>query len=321
METKHLGGKITDFKQIDRNGIPVGIVEGYIATWDIDRGNDRFKPGAFTEHLKELRAKNRGPRLKDNHGRTVGIFPIENVKEDSRGLFGIGEINLEVQQGRELYSLVKQKAMTDFSIGYSVQDVEYINGIREIIKSRVWEGSVVDEPMNPEANITDVKSIGDRSELPKGFFDLDYRWEPEQALKRIDGKEDQSFLNDKIHICDIHKGVLKIVPRAVFAARLQLTKEKGFDQEKEIINCLYKEMGLEPPFKDGKVKSFCLTEIKNLTKSDFRDILQNQKLSRDASKYLTSICYPVIMGEQSGENGTEVLTEILHDLKNIRGNL
>ncbi len=40
-----------EFKQENRNGVPVGIIEGYIATWDLDRGNgfvkDQFVQAKF----------------------------------------------------------------------------------------------------------------------------------------------------------------------------------------------------------------------------------------------------------------------------------
>lgn len=166
MKIKRLfhGGRVTETKQIERNGIPVGIVSGYIATWDTDRGDwsgikDKFLPGAFKESLLRHKKTNRQIRLKDHHGRTVGGFPIDTVKEDERGLFGIGEINLDVQQGAEVFALAKQGVLSDFSIGWGLVEAEIVEGIREIATAEVFEGSVVDEPMNPEANILEVKTI------------------------------------------------------------------------------------------------------------------------------------------------------------------
>jgi len=162
-ETKFIGGHVLSTKEEDRNGVRVGIVEGYIATWDIDRGDffgikDQFKQGAFIESIMEHILKKRQVRLKDHHGRTVGGFPIEFVKEDDRGLFGVGEINLEVQQGREVFMLAKQGVLVDFSIGFSIVEHETEGDLRTITKAIIWEGSVVDEPMNPNAQITQVKN-------------------------------------------------------------------------------------------------------------------------------------------------------------------
>lgn len=162
-ENKQLGGNIVSVKQEDRDGVAVGIIEGYIATWDIDEGDflgvkDQFRKGAFLESILEHIQRKRQVRLKDHHGRTVGGFPIAFVKEDERGLFGVGEVNLEVQQGRELYAMAKQGVLTDFSIGFSVVEFEMVDEIRTITKAIIWEGSVVDEPMNRAANITQVKN-------------------------------------------------------------------------------------------------------------------------------------------------------------------
>ena len=172
MKIKHMchGGVVTDTKIADRNGVPVGIIEGYIATWDVDRGDgwsdikDQFMPGAFTKAIARHKATDRQIRFKDHHGRTVGGFPIKTVKQDDRGLFGIAEVNLEVRRGAEVFSLAKQKVLTDFSIGWGESEFEVEDGIRKISESEVWEGSIVDEPMNPLANITAVKSV-DFSEL------------------------------------------------------------------------------------------------------------------------------------------------------------
>jgi len=158
------GGGIHDVKQISRHGVPVGTVSGHIATWDLDRGGwsgikDKFLPGAFLESIERHKKTDRQIRLKDMHGRTIGGFPIDTVREDSIGLYGIGEINLEVQQGKEAFSLARQKVMTDFSIGWEMLSEPVISGgVRHIAKAEIWEGSIVDEPMNPFANILDVKT-------------------------------------------------------------------------------------------------------------------------------------------------------------------
>ena len=162
MEVKQLSGTITETKQEDRNGVPVGLISGHIATWDKDRGDDRFEKGAFVESIQDhMKRNNRPIRFKDNHGRTVGGFPISGVFEDDRGLFGTAEVNLDVQQGKELFALVKQGVISDFSIGFSAIDWEIKEGVRIIGKAIIWEGSAVDEPMNIAANIIDVKGNDD----------------------------------------------------------------------------------------------------------------------------------------------------------------
>jgi HK97 family phage prohead protease len=159
------GGHVIETKQNDRNGVPVGIVAGYIATWDVDRGDwsgikDKFIPGAFKASIARHKKAGRQIRLKDTHGRTVGGFPIDTVKEDATGLYGIGEINLDVQQGKEVFALAKQGVISDFSIGWEpTADMTITSGVREIPKAEIWEGSLVSEPRNPKAVVIEVKSL------------------------------------------------------------------------------------------------------------------------------------------------------------------
>jgi hypothetical protein len=200
MEIKTLchGGYVKAIEQTERNGVPVGIVEGYIATWDVDRGGwdgvkDQFIRGAFTKSLERHRKTGRQIRFKDMHGRTVGGFPIETVKEDDIGLFGRAEINLEVQQGREAFSLAKQKVLVDFSVGWGLGKGSTIkDGVRSIPEAEIWEGSIVDEPMNPAAQITAVKAI-DFSTLS----DVEIR-ELERAMKegiKFDNKDAKQIIS------------------------------------------------------------------------------------------------------------------------------
>ena len=96
-----------------------------------------------------------------NRPQSVGGFPAESLKEDSIGLFGRGEVNLEVQAGAESYSLARQGVLTDFSIGFQIvkSNRDEQKDIRTITEAIAWEGSIVDEPMNPKATVTDVKNL------------------------------------------------------------------------------------------------------------------------------------------------------------------
>ena len=231
-EVKFLGGRITEVKQETRNGVKVGIIEGYIATWDVDEGDyfgvkDQFKKGAFMESILEHMQRKRQVRLKDHHGRTVGGFPIEFVKEDARGLFGIGEVNLEVQQGMEVYMLAKQGVLVDFSIGFSAQEAERDDDIRTITKAIIWEGSVVDEPMNRAAQITQVKdSEGNdvdyfNTEAIKDWTERDV----EQALR-----EGAKFSKNAA------KAVLGLLSKAVEAAAAEEAELEKASAEQKSLN-------------------------------------------------------------------------------------
>ena len=79
-------------------------------------------------------------------------------------MFGTAEVNLEVQQGREVFALAKQGVLVDFSIGFIpvVSSFDEDTNIRTITEAIIIEGSIVDEPMNIRARITSVKSNMDK---------------------------------------------------------------------------------------------------------------------------------------------------------------
>lgn len=188
IETKLFNGVITEVKQIERNGVEIGIIAGYIATWDLDRGNEQFIKGAFAKSIQEHKDKKRQIRFKDHHGRTVGGYPIDQVKEDEKGLFGVAEVNLEVQQGRELHSLARQGVIVDKSIGFTaIEEDRGEDGRRLIKEAIVWEGSGVDEPMNEDANIVEVKGAIEKATTPEELKNLllKIRTIPEELVESI----------------------------------------------------------------------------------------------------------------------------------------
>jgi len=330
IETKQVGGNIIEVKQEDRNGVPVGIIRGYIATWDIDRGDwfgqkDQFVRGCFEKSLAEHRLKGRQIRFKDHHGRTVGGFPIEGVFEDDRGLFGTAEVNLEVQQGREAHSLARQGVLVDFSIGFSSVDDMTDNNLRTISEAIVWEGSLVDEPMNDKANVTEVKRVVPFQDLP--LANEDRSWEADEAIERVrefteseeepsptyrraflwyDEEMDDEFDAYKLPIADVIGGRLMAIPRAIFAAAAAMSGARGGVDIPETerpgvianINRYYEKMDRPSPFDaGGEAEGMddpdkCLhmvEQVKTWTRRDFESALKaSGKFSRAASKALAA---------------------------------
>ena len=335
LENKSLGGHVVECKEQERNGIKVGIVAGYIATWDLDRGDwcfkDQFAPGAFAESIQDLKNRKRQIRLKDHHGRTIGGFPIETVKEDAIGLFGIGEINLEVQQGREAFLLAKQGVLTDFSIGFTVinKTVDEELEIRTINKATVWEGSIVDEPMNPKAVITVVKS--------NQFLGLDIdsktEWNPEEAIARVkeftssednpspsykngfllyDTEKMTEFDSYKFLMCDVVNGKLVVIPKALFALTDDIKSGNGMTSEERSsvikhAERYYVKMGMESPFDEDDKQYFIENDVDNFTKRDLENALRKSgTFSKSAAKSIVSrIVLETWIDGESGLNDDE----------------
>jgi len=167
LERKIIPFALTDTKEAERNGVKIGIIEGYAATWDLDRGNDIIQKGAFSLTVKDHQSKARPIRMLFGHdyANLIGGYPQDDMREDAKGLHVVGEINLETQGGREAYALAKQGVLTDMSIGFRIpengSERKQVEGksVRIIKAIDLYEISLVPEPMNTQANIMAVKSL------------------------------------------------------------------------------------------------------------------------------------------------------------------
>lgn len=342
METKNFGGQIDEIKADQRNGVDIGIVEGYIAAWSPDRGGrfgvpDRFHKGAFIKSIQDHKDRRARPiRLKDHHGRTIGGFPIESVKEDNHGLFARGEINLGTQLGREAHSLALQGVLSDFSIGFIAIKDNLTKGFREIFEADIIEGSIVDEPLNIDAIMTEVKLVIPFQDLP--LADRMASWSPNAAKERVkqftDSKQSpttefkqahvwldeervERFDGYKLLIADVMDGKLVAIPRAIFkAANEVMGRSVGIPDEDSsgVIQHLeryYAKMGLVSPFSSDDKQFFGVEEIKDFTKRDLeKALLDSGAFSRSASVELAS--------KFNGLKDPASATDIMKELGRIR---
>ena len=286
IERKQVSFHAQEVKQDEVNGVPIGRVNGLGATFQEDRGGDVIVPGAFKETIERHRRDNRPVRMMDQHYRgLMGGFPIANVAERSDGLYVEGEINLEVQRGKEAYALARQGVLTDFSIGFSCLEDEVRNNIRYIKKLDLWEISLVAEPMNPGAKISEVKERLTFENLP--LASVVTPWEPEAAKARVaeftqsegevksdyrraffwyDGAKADEFSGYELPFVDVVDGELKAVPRGIFAALDALQEIPEDDQfvVAKNISSYYEKMGLDSPLPE----SFKIVTLKDIESLD-----------------------------------------------------
>lgn len=133
-----------------------GTFRGYASIWDIvDTYGDVVMKGAFKRTLKE----NKQFPLLWSHNLMEPIGIIE-AKEDSRGLAVQGQLNVDVQRGREIRSLMRQGAVTGLSIGFQTvrdeQDKE--TGYRHLTEAKLWEISPCVFQACPGAVADEVKT-------------------------------------------------------------------------------------------------------------------------------------------------------------------
>lgn len=138
-----------------------GEIEGYAATYDIDLGLDRIEPGAFGT----MRKKSRIPMLWQHaNDEPIGVW--NSFTEDKKGLFVKGSLNLSRDSGQadvplawKARALAKQGAVTGLSIGFFAIDFRFEGDIRVLEKVDVIETSLATFPMNPQAQVVDVKDL------------------------------------------------------------------------------------------------------------------------------------------------------------------
>lgn len=135
-----------------------GTFEGYGSVFgNVDEYNEIVVPGAFRQSLAEMGLPS---MLWQHHSdEPMGIYT--DVHEDDTGLFVRGEINLEVQKGKEAYSLLKQGALKGLSIGFRSVKREYDEetGIMRLLQLKLYEVSLVTFPANRLATVDTVKSV------------------------------------------------------------------------------------------------------------------------------------------------------------------
>lgn len=310
IEIKRLGGKVIETKEMVINGVRVGVIDGYIATWTPDTGGvfgvpDQFAPGAFADSLQEHRDRNnRQIRLKDLHGRVVGGFPIETAREDAVGLRAIGHINLETQLGAEAWALIKQGVLTDLSIGFTALEDVIENGLRTIFRAIVWEGSVVDEPANRDAMILEFRSALPFQDLP--IADHDAPWDPIAALSRVrtfaskqtdpDGEWKKAFVHaangSLMHaIVDVVDDRLVVIPKAV-QETAEMVTSRDFEGKSAVVRHLERylqKMGLDSPFPSEDRQFIGIDEVKSLDEAGLNAALRRgAAFSKGAARLMAS---------------------------------
>ncbi|MBT9370283.1 HK97 family phage prohead protease [Rhizobium sp. CSW-27] len=134
-----------------------GEFEGYGSTFggEPDAYGDVIAPGAYTESLKSGM-----PKMFWQHDPSRPIGKWTKAVEDDRGLFLQGKLNMDVQQAREAYALIKSGDIDGLSIGYRIREysVDTDTGVWTLEKIDLREVSIVSIGANDNATITSVKA-------------------------------------------------------------------------------------------------------------------------------------------------------------------
>ncbi len=139
-----------------------GQFSGYGSIFgNVDSYGDVVMPGAFKKTLADHRRRKTMPKLFWQHDPSKPIGSWVSMEEDDIGLKVEGRLNMDVQQAREAYALLKAGDIDGLSIGYRVEksEADQASEVLRLKELKLVEVSVVSLGANDRALVGDIKSI------------------------------------------------------------------------------------------------------------------------------------------------------------------
>lgn len=147
-----------------------GKFSGYGSVFNVlDKGGDIIVPGAFSASLAKWKSSGRKVPVLWQHDSGEPIGNWGELKEDDYGLLGDADLWLEdAPYARLAQKGMKTKTITGLSIGYRVKrfSKDTATGVYTLQELDLVEISVVTNPMNDQARVSDVKSMIEAGKLP-----------------------------------------------------------------------------------------------------------------------------------------------------------
>lgn len=142
-----------------------GEFEGYGSTFggEPDSYGDVVAAGAFADSLRSGVM----PKMFWQHDPSKPIGRWVEAKEDGKGLYLRGKLNMDVQQAREAHSHLKNGDIDGLSIGYRIKEysVDTETGVWTLQKLDLKEVSIVSIGANSNATVSSVKAAKQLLEL------------------------------------------------------------------------------------------------------------------------------------------------------------
>lgn len=158
--------KILDCSLSLKNWDADGSFSGYASVFGItDSQGEEVAPGAFDLSLKAWAMSGKMPKLLWQHDYRQPIGLWREIREDAHGLFVKGQLLLEIAQGREAYSLLKNGVVDGLSIGFLTVRARRAEGrigaspLRILEEVNLQEVSLVTFAANPKAKVECVKMV------------------------------------------------------------------------------------------------------------------------------------------------------------------
>lgn len=139
-----------------------GVFTGYVSVFNgVDSYGDTIAPEAYDYVLEEIKSGRAPmPKLFFNHDKwDAPIGKWLALEKDQKGLFGKGQVNLNIERGKEIYECMKFGSVDGLSVSILVVDYDETAEQRTIKSIKAMrEISIVTYPADNDARITDIKS-------------------------------------------------------------------------------------------------------------------------------------------------------------------
>lgn len=135
-----------------------GVFVGYASLFGRrDQQGDIVLPGAFAASLR--RRQSPGIRMLFQHNPSEPVGTWLEMHENDKGLHVMGRLDINVQRGREILSLLESGGLDGLSIGFKTVTArrDRATGARMLTQVDLWEISLVTFPMLAGARVSEVK--------------------------------------------------------------------------------------------------------------------------------------------------------------------
>jgi len=142
-----------------------GTFEALVSVFgNVDYGGDRVMKGAFGKSLARWQEKGDPIPVIWNHmwenpEAHIGAVAAADAVETADGLLVKGRLDLDNPFAKQVYRLLSERRVKEFSFGYNVLDAERKNDALELLELDLFEVGPTLKGMNPATELLAVKAL------------------------------------------------------------------------------------------------------------------------------------------------------------------
>lgn len=156
--------ELASFKAVD---VGAGEFEALVSVFgNVDHGGDRVVKGAFAKSLAAWQEKGDPIPVIWNHmwenpEAHIGAVKAEDAVETDTGLLVKGRLDLDNPFAAQVYRLLSERRVKEFSFGYKVVNAERKERSLDLLELDLFEVGPTLKGMNPATELLAVKALAD----------------------------------------------------------------------------------------------------------------------------------------------------------------